>query len=439
MLKRKIYDFLTHWKETKNNECLIIKGARQVGKTYIVKEFGKESYRNFLEVNFLLRPELKNIFSGSLSVDDLLMNFSFYFKNVSFVPGETLIFLDEIQACPEARTALKSFALDNRFDVIASGSLLGLHYGQDAEAEKEVPSIPVGYEREVMMYSLDFMEFLWANGISDEQIDYLRGFLEREEAVPYEINERLLRLFRLYAVVGGMPAVVSSFIETGNMNNVQSEQDKILSSYADDIARHAKGAEKQKVRKCWESIPRQLAKENRKFQYSKVEHGGSARKYASSVQWLSDASIINTCSNVSVPSFPLNTYEDDDYFKVYVNDTGLLSAMYGFSMKAAIVDKTLAGTVKGAIYENLVAELLVKNGHDLFYYRKGEGEQEIEFLIEKDSRIMPIEVKAKRGTTFSLNQFIDKYHPGTAYKLVDGNIGREGEKLMLPHYFIMFL
>ena len=439
MLKRKIYDFLLEWKKAKKNECLIIKGARQVGKTYIVKKFGLDNYRNFLDVNFLLRPELKNVFSGSLDVDDLLMNFSFYFKDISFVPGETLIFLDEIQACPAARTALKSFALDNRFDVIASGSLLGLHYGQDAELEEEIPSIPVGYEREVNMHSLDFMEFLWANGISDDQIAYLKGFLEREEAVPNEINERILRLFRIYAVVGGMPAAVSAFVETGNMNNVQIEQDKILSSYADDIARHAKGLEKQKIRSCWESIPRQLAKENRKFQYSKIEHGGSARKYASSIQWLHDASIINICSNVSIPVFPLNAYEDDSYFKVYVNDTGLLSAMYGYSMKGAIVDKTLSGTVKGAIYENLIADLLVKNGHTLFYYKKGESEQEIEFLIEKDAHIIPIEVKAKRGATYSLNQFIDRYHPGTAYKLVDGNIGREGEKLTLPHYFIMFL
>ena len=439
MLKRKIYDYLIDWKKTKKNECLIIKGARQVGKTYIVEKFGKENYKYFFNVNFILHPELKNIFTGSLEVNSLLMNLSFYFRDSEFIPGETLIFLDEIQACPQARTALKAFALDNRFDVIASGSLLGLHYGQDAELAEEVSSIPVGYEREVKMHSLDFMEFLWANGISEAQIAYLKGFLDREEMVPYEINERMLHLFRLYAVVGGMPAVVSAFIESGNMNNVQAEQEKILAAYADDIARHAKGPEKQKVRNCWESIPRQLAKENRKFQYSKVEHGGTARKYESSIQWLHDAAIVNICTNVSTPSFPLTAYAEESYFKVYVNDTGLLSAMYGFSMKAAIVEKTLNGTVKGAIYENLIAEELEKNRHVLFYYKKNEGEQEIEFLIEKDSRILPVEVKAKGGATYSLNQFIDKFHPGTAYKLIDGNIGRDGEKLTIPHYLIMFL
>ena len=289
------------------------------------------------------------------------------------------------------------------------------------------------------IHSLDFMEFLWANGITDEQISYLRGFFEREEMIPAEINERMLQLFRLYAVVGGMPAVVSAFIGTGNMNDVQSEQEKILSSYSDDISRHAKGAEKQKVRKCWESIPRQLAKENRKFQFSKVEHGGTARKYSSSIQWLQDAAIINVCSNVSTPLFPLNAYADDAYFKVYANDTGLLVAMYGFGMKAAIVDRLLSGAVKGAIYENLIAEQLVKNGYGLFYYKKGESEQEIEFLIENDSRVIPVEVKAGRGSTYSLNRFIEKNHPGTAYKLIDGNIGRDGEKLTIPHYLVMFL
>ena len=439
MLRRKIYDYLLNWKSTKKNECLIIKGARQVGKTFIVQEFGRENYKYYLEVNFILQPELKSVFSGSLDVDTILMNFSFYFRDAVFVPGETLIFLDEIQTCPEARTALKSFALDNRFDVIASGSLLGLHYGQDDEIREEIPSVPVGYEREVYMHSLDFMEFLWAEGISDSQISYIKGFLDREEMIPSDINERLLYLFRLYAVVGGMPAVVASFIENANMDTVQKEQEKILSSYGDDIARHAKGTEKQKVRKCWESIPRQLAKENRKFQFSKVEHGGNSRKYSSSVQWLSDAALVNVCRNVSTPQFPLSAYDDDSYFKVYVNDTGLLCAMYGFSMKAAVVNKSLDSTVKGAIYENLIAEQLVKNGHKLFCYKKGESEQEIEFLIDRDAVIIPVEVKAKNGASYSLNQFIKKYHPGTGYKLVDGNIGREGEKLTIPHYLVMFL
>lgn len=439
MLRRKIYDFLIQWKNTKKNECLVLKGARQVGKTYIVQRFGVENYKHFVEMNFIFHPEMKSVFSGSLEVDDLIMNMSFYLNDAVFVPGETLIFFDEIQACPEARTSLKSFALDGRFDVIASGSLLGLHYGQDEELTKEIPSIPVGYEREVMMYSLDFEEFLWANNISRGQIGYLESFFKKEEKIPEEINAKMLELFRIYAVVGGMPAVVSTFIESRNMGFVQAEQEKILSSYEDDILRHAKGSEKQKVKKCWDSIPRQLAKENKKFQFGKVEHGATARKYSSSIQWLEDASAVNICTNVSTPGFPLMAYQDENYFKVYVNDTGLLTAMYGFAMKAGIVGNTLTGSVKGAIYENIIAEQLVKKGRVLYYYKKGESEQEIEFLVEKDTRILPLEVKSKRGATFSLNGFIERYHPGTAYKLIDGNIGRDGEKLTLPHYMIMFL
>ena len=437
MLRRKIYDYMLNWKENRKNECLIIKGARQVGKTFIIEEFGK-TFDHFFEVNFLLHPELKDIFKGSLDVDDIMMRLSMFFPNAEF--GEsTLIFLDEIQACPEARTALKSFALDNRYYVIASGSLLGLHYGQDPELKEEIPSIPVGYEREIIMYPLDFEEFLWAKGYKEEQIGYIREFFEKEEKVPDAINEKLSELFRLFAVVGGMPAVVSCFIETGNMKSVHKTQEMILASYDDDISRHAKGPEKLKVRKCWQSIPRQLAKENKKFQFSKVESGGSARKYIDSIQWLEDASIVNLCHNVNVPLFPLKAYEDESYFKIYMLDTGLLLAMFGFEMKEAFINNTLSGPIKGGIYENIISTMLLQNGHNLYYYKPMENNQEIEFLIEKNGKIRPIEVKARNGATVSLNSFIENFHPEIAYKFIEGNIGRMGNKLSLPHYFAMFL
>ena len=439
MLKRKIYDELLAWKKAKRKECLLVKGSRQCGKTYIIEQFGKENYSNFFSLNFILSPQLKTIFSGSLLADDLVMKISMFFPGAKFIAGDTLIFLDEIQACPNARTALKSFALDGRFDVIASGSLLGLHYGQDPELEEEIPSVPVGYERQIFMYPLDFEEFLWAKGYIGEQIAMLKSYFEREEKVPSDVNEQMLGLFRQYIVVGGMPAVVSAFIETSNMSEVQAEQEKILASYADDIARHARGSEKQKVHKCWNSIPRQLAKENRKFQYSKVEHGGSGRKFTGSIQWLEDASVVNICSNVSVPKFPLSIYADDDYFKIYMNDTGLLSAMAGFDVKAGIMNKTLEGDLKGGIYENAVAQILKAKGYELYYYRPAENNDEIEFLISKDGNVYPVGVKARRGGTVSMNRYISKFHPVTAYKLIDGNVGREGEKLTIPHYFAAFL
>ena len=439
MLKRKIYDELLSWKKNKKEECLLIKGARQVGKTFIINKFGKDNYKNFFEINFIFYPEMKTIFSGSLEVDEIIMRLSLHFPNASFIAGETLIFFDEIQVCPQARTALKSFAIDKRFDVIASGSLLGLHYGQDPEIEEEITSIPVGYEREMVMYSLDYEEFLWAKGFKDEQIQYIKGFFEREEIIPHEINERMQDLFRQYMVVGGMPSVVTKFIDTNNMSEVHIEQERILSSYLDDIGRHAKCVEKQKVRKCWLSIPKQLAKENKKFQYTKVEHGGNARKFSGSIQWLVDASIANMCTNVSVPHFPLSAYEDESYFKLYTTDTGLLIAMYGYDMKLAILNKTLTHDVKLGIYENIIAEMLIKKGYKLHYYKPVENDQEIEFLISKQGKIYPIEVKAKNGSTISLNRYIDKFHPEKTYKFIDGNIGKENERLTLPHYMAMFL
>ena len=440
MLRRKIYDYLLNWKSTKKNECLIIKGARQVGKTFIVQEFGRENYKYYLEVNFILQPELKSVFSGSLDVDTILMNFSFYFRDAVFVPGETLIFLDEIQTCPEARTALKSFALDNRFDVIASGSLLGLHYGQDDEIRDEIPSVPVGYEREVYMHSLDFMEFLWAEGISDAQISYIKGFLDREEMIPPDINERLLYLFRLYAVVGGMPAVVASFIENANMDTVQKEQEKILSSYGDDIARHAKGTEKQKVRKCWESIPRQLAKENRKFQYSAVEKGSSARKYGASVLWLSDANVVNFCHNLSTLELPLKAYEEENNFKLYLADTGLLTSQYEDGTALDIITDNI-GRHKGAIYENAVAQMLTAKGYRLYFFKPSQN-MEIDFIIRFEDSACPIEVKSSDNTrSKSLNSLLlsGKYRIKKAIRLSTKNIGEENGIISLPIYLAFLL
>lgn len=439
MLKRKIYNDLIRWRKTKNKECLLIKGARQVGKTYIVEEFGKRNYASFIELNFIMHPELIPVFDGSLSVDDVIMRMSAHFRDVKFIPGKTLIFLDEIQRCPNARTALKSFAIDNRFDVIASGSLLGLRYGQDPSIKEEISSVPVGYEKHLVMHSMDFEEFLWAVGISDDIIGIIRGCFSRLEKVPEDINVLFMDLLRQYMVVGGMPAVVAKFVETKNYAIVQEEQQKILDSYADDISKHASTPDKVKIKKCFDSIPRQLAKENTKFQYSTVESRGTGRKFGSSIDWLNDAAVINICRNLSLPSFPLDAYMMEDYFKVYVHDTGLLIAMYGFEMKRPVLDKSLSGPAKGGIFENLIADMLVKRGYGLHYFKERESNYEIEFLISKDACVLPIEVKAKRGSTFSLNSFIERFEPDIAYKFIDGNLGVDGKKVSLPHYMAMFL
>lgn len=439
MLKRKLYNELIEWKQNKSRECLLVKGARQVGKTYLVEDFGRRNYANFIELNFIFHPELISVFDGSLEVDDLIMRMSAHFRNAKFVPGKTLIFLDEIQRCPNARTALKAFALDDRFDVIASGSLLGLHYGQDPTVKEEIPSIPVGYEKHLVMYSMDFEEFLWAVGISDTVIEEIRGCFDKLKKVPEDINGLFMDLFRQYMVVGGMPAVVAKYVETRNYALVHSEQKKILDAYADDISRHAGATDKVKIKKCFDSIPRQLAKENRKFQYSVVEARGNARKFGNSVDWLNDASVVNVCHNLSLPCFPLDAYETEDYYKVYVHDIGLLVAMYGFEMKRPLLDQSLKGPAKGGIFENLISGMLVRRGYSLHYYKEGESNYEIEFIISKDASVIPIEVKAKRGATVSLNSFIERFNPDIAYKFIDGNIGVDGKKVSLPHYMAMFL
>ena len=439
MLKRKIYEKLLDWKSNRGQHCLLIKGARQVGKTYIVREFGKAEYESFIEINFLEHPEFKIIFDGDRSAETIFKNISYNIPNVKLVPHRTLLFLDEIQKCANARTALKFLAQDERFDVIASGSLLGLAYGRDDDKEvEEIESIPVGYEKPIMMYPLDFEEFLWAYGYGKDTISYLKSFYDTKEKVPEQINEKYLSLIREYIVVGGMPEVVADFMENKDFSRVQEIQDKVLASYADDISQHAKGSEKVKVRSCYDSIPRQLARENKKFKYSEIEKKATARKFGDSIQWLSDASMVNICLNTTTPQLPLKAYEKDNEFKVYMNDTGLLMALYGFTTKQALLNNKLKGAAKGGIYENLVAQMLIQRGYSLHYY-KPDGNSELEFVIEKDMEIAPVEVKAGNTATVSLDRFIERFGSANAYKVAGSNVGTNGVKLTIPHYMVMFL
>ena len=431
MLKRKILNDLINWKNTKDKECLLVKGARQVGKTYIIEEFGKNYYDNYVYLNFFRNPNLKNIFEGSLEASEIYKKMSIYIPNFKLVPN-TLIFLDEIQECPNARTALKFLAIDNKYDVIASGSLLGISY-------KSIPSIPVGYERQLTMYSLDFEEFLWAIGFNENSISYIKEHFENHEKIENGINDEMFRKLREYIVVGGMPDVVNTFIETNNFSDVQKAQDKILFDYNDDIIKYAKNVEKPKIRKCYNSIPKQLAKENKKFQYSVVEKGSTSRKYADSVQWLVDANLVIPVYNVSNPILPLDAYSKEDYFKIYLNDIGLICAMYGFDIKAPILENSLSGSAKGGIYENLICDILTKRGYKLHFYKNDDNTQELEFLITQNSKIIPIEVKAGNSASVSLNNFIIKYKPPYAYKLITGNIGVSKTKITLPLYMAMFI
>ena len=440
MIKRKMYKYLINWKQKKDKSALIIKGARQVGKSYLVREFGRNEYESYIEINFLKNPLYKNIFKGDLSAEEIFKRLSAYIPNLKIIPFKTLLFLDEIQVCAEARTAVKFLVEDGSVDVISSGSLLGLSYLEDDDKNVTEPtSLPVGYEEQITMYSLDFEEFLWAKGYNDDAIAYLKDFYISNKEVPKELNDKYLELFREFMIVGGMPEVVQTFIDTNNFQEASKIQGKILADYQDDISKHAKGQEKIKVRQCYDSIPKQLAKEYKKFQYSVVEKGKTSKKYGGSIKWLCDSSLVNKCSNVNEAYIPLLAYEMDDQFKLYLNDTGLLLYLYGPETKLAILNNTLKGNAKGGIYENIISESLLKRRYKLYYYKTQNSSMEIEFVIEKNGEVIPIEVKAGNDSTPSLNSFINKYHPKVSYKFVNGNVGFLDGKKTLPHYMVMFI
>ena len=437
--RRKFYDRLLRWKVEKHQECLLVKGARQIGKTFIIEKFGHEQYESFLEFNFVLDPEACSIFDGSLKAEDLYRKISAYDATRRLLPGRTLIFLDEIQECPNARTALKSFALDGRYDVVASGSLLGIkHKNKKSRTKSEPKSIPVGYERQVVMHSMDFEEFLWARGVTEDAITALKEFHDAMEPVPDAVNRRYTDLVREYMIVGGMPAVVKAYVEAGDFGPVQDEQNKILASYIDDIHKYADSTDIPKIEACYRAIPRILAKENRKFKYAEVEKGGSERKYGASVEWLCDAALASRAVNVTVAELPLNAHVLDDRFKLYLSDIGLLSAMYGAETKRLLYSGKLVGNAKGGLYENLVAGMIERVGLPLFYFKTEDGSREVEFLVERDGGVVPVEVKSSNGATVSLNELLDKPGVPQGYKFVDGNVGVVGKKRTMPHYMAMF-
>ena len=374
MLKRKIELRLIEWKNTPNRKPLIIKGCRQCGKTYSVLDFAKKNYTHVVYLNFFQNPDYASVFAGSLEIDHIVMMLSALLgKEAVFKPGETVLVLDEIQDCPEARTALKFFRDDGRYDVIGTGSLLGVKgYG------KEPKSVPVGAETVIDMYPLDFEEFLWANGIEVPVIEMLKKHLEEESPVPEALHNRLRQLMLQYAVVGGMPDAVQTFVDTKQMDEVLSIQRDIVRSYEDDMVKYADKKDKSRIKECFQSIPKQLAKENKKFQYSVVRKGSTASKYAGSLQWIEDAGIISRCYNLSITELPLDGNADKDTFKVYMRDMGLFVSMLEDGTQYDILQGNLFG-YKGAIFENLIADIFSKMGRRLYYYHKDSG-MEVDFL-----------------------------------------------------------
>ena len=436
MYKRKIEDILLAWKNEKKHKPLVIKGCRQCGKTSSVLAFAKSQYKNVIYIDFHEQEHLCAIFNGSLEVDYLTMMISASIPGNKFVPNNTCLILDEIQNCPRARASLKFFMQDGRYDVICTGSLLGVNgYTIDNNA-----TIPVGAETIIDMYPMDFEEWLWANDIPTEIINYLSKSLKDETPIAEPLHQRLHQLLLEYTVVGGMPEAVKTFFSTHDINQVVRIQKNIIDEYRDDMVKYAQPEDKVRIRECFNSIPRQLSRDNKKFTYSVIRKGGRSKEYIGSLQWIEDAGIIQRCHNLQMPELPLNGNSMPDCFKIYTADTGLFVSMLDEGTQGDILLGNLL-TYKGAIFENLIADIFGKMGKKLYYYQKDSG-LEIDFVMRYKGECTLVECKANTGNTKSLKTILqnyEKYHITSAIKLGNYNIGRMNNILTLPLYMAFLL
>lgn len=436
MLKRKITQQLLEWKNEENKQCLLIRGARQVGKTFIIDEFCKRNYKNYIYINFELSPTLKEIFDGDLDADTLIMKLEVTFPKIEIEPGKTILFLDEIQSCPNARVALKSFAIDKRIDVIASGSLLGLYY-------KEITSYPVGYEKIIDMYPLDFEEFLWAIGIKEKLISQVRKNFETKTPIDEYILSQINKQFRMFLIVGGMPRIVDEYVKSGSLRKVMSLQKSMIENYKMDAIKYAETNIRQKVLNTFASIPAQLAKKNKKFSYTNIleEKNVGERKYSSSIEWLKNAGIINFCYNLTEPAAPLKSNLKLDCFKIYMRDTGLLISMYEEGIQKDLINNELYIN-EGAILENVCAEELKTRYSDLMYYEK-KSKLEIDFILNIEGVVTAIEVKSGNNKqSKSLKSIVENYKTVSRYIKLEKDINIYVDELGIEHYplfMMMFL
>jgi predicted AAA+ superfamily ATPase len=415
-----------------------------------VQHFATTNYKTVVYINFIKQPERINAFVGSKDVNAILLNLSAQIQGVTFTPGDTCFIFDEIQECPEARTSLKFFKEDGRFDVIATGSLLGVQgYGDEKkkqlrkqmeQKEPGINSVPVGSEDIIEMYPLDFEEFLWANGLSESVIETLRKCYREEKTIPAGIHIAMKQFLNLYVTIGGLPEPINAFLKTNNMNEVSKAYKSILKEYRDDMVKYAPDKDKPHIRECFNSIPKQLAKDNKKFQYNKVKPGGRSDTYLGSLQWLEDAGIICRCYNTNITGLPMEGNAKDNVFKVYTADIGLLIEMLGPGVRADILQGNLGG-FKGAIFENLMADTLHKKEQNLYYFQKDSG-LELDFLVRMKGECVPLEVKAKTAQAKSVKTVLshpEKYKVKHVIKFGDFNIGRDEGLLTLPNYMQFLL
>ena len=435
LLKRKIDAFLAAWKQNPQRKPLIVKGARQIGKTRSIQAFGQANYESVIEINFVLQKKFRSIFDNGYEVDTIIKNISLLEPSWKFIPYKTLIFFDELQKCPDCATSLKSFNANPRYDVICSGSLMGIYY-------EEIESNAVGNKEDYEMHSMDFEEFLWARGYSETQVEDL--YTHMANLTPFSELElsTYMDIFRDYMTIGGMPEVVKMYIDNGHFGGTLELLRQLLLDYEEDITKYAKESDKAKILAVYRHISTFLAKTSKKFQITKVAQGARNREYIGAVEWLEKAGVVNVCYCLSNPELPLKGNYDADTYKVYYHDTGLLIASLDEEAQDDLRANKNFGTYKGAIYENIVGEMLRKSGYEqLYYYKNDSPALEMDFFVRDSDSLVPVEVKAKDGATASLNHLIDwPSYPDVSYGIKFGykNIGWGGKFYTFP-YFLAFL
>lgn len=433
-LKRKIDIYLKEWKNSKNRKPLIIKGARQIGKTTSIEKFGRENYKSFIEINYISMPQYKQIFQDGYTTENIIKNISLLNSEYKFIPGDTLIFFDEMQEYPDTATSLKFFNEDGRFDVICSGSLMGINYNQ-------IHSNSVGNKEDYTMRSLDFEEFLWAKGYGEEQIESLYTCMKEVKPLTNTQFDVMMNNFKDYLITGGMPEIVSTFIDNKNFSGILSMQQKLLTDYEEDITKYAGGLDKSKILDAYKKIKIFLGNDNKKFQITKLKDGARNREYVGVIDWMDRAGIINISYALDHLEMPLKANYNPDNYRLYFGDTGLLIGSLDEESQSDLRNNQNFGTYKGALYENIVAEMLTKAGFDLFFYRDEQSKIEMDFIIRDEKSIIPVEVKAGDNATYSLNRLIDeKQYKNIKYgiKLCNKNIGFNGKFYTFP-YFMTFM
>jgi hypothetical protein len=434
IIKRKIDIFLDNWKNSHDKLPLIVKGARQIGKTFSIMQFAKANYRHVININFVLQPKFRSIFDDGYEVDNIIRNITLLEPTSNIEPGKTLIFFDEMQQQPAAATALKSFAQDRRFDVICSGSLMGINYN-------EIESNSVGYKQDYTMHSIDFEEFLWAKGFED---NFIQTWLSKMiQVTPLSQTEMKIldENFRDYMIVGGMPAIVASYLENKNFVGILAKQRQLLLDYEEDITKYAVGLDKGRIKNIYNHISVFLAKDNKKFQISKIAKNARNRDYIGTVEWLSNAGIVNVCYCLNEVALPLRGNYVPTNYKIYYHDTGLLIASLDEEAQTNLRESRNFNTYKGAIYENVVGEMLVKQGYQLYFFKNEKSTIEMDFFIRNVDSLIPVEVKAQDGASKSLTKLIDGEMYGDikfGIKLCNKNIGFNGKFYTFP-YSLAFL